>query len=154
MCIKSCSRGVCEHPARWPPRRLHWGEKMVPDKVVLSIELTFAVTPFKYSGGYQFSVRWSSPPSLSHIQYIYKHTASTLMHSISLALYTSLTGNSNPKPLFTSQHAFLMYICKERGPARIIRSKAPLKRIRGGGGGSCARCSLNLPTVSSHGAGD
>lgn len=118
-----------------PPVRLLWRRGMVTNKVVLLMVLTFAVTPFKYLGISVFCpLRLSTLSShcssifISHIQC--KHTAFTVIHSLCLALYVSLTEDSDPKPLFTSlPTCILMYICEERGPALLIRSTAPLKRI-------------------------
>lgn len=104
---------------------------MVTNKAVLSMVLTFAVPPFTYLAISVFcplSLASISPSlSLSHIQY------KPLIPSISLAFYTSLTGNSKLPawlPLFTSLPAcILMYLCEEIGPALLIRSMAPLKRL-------------------------
>lgn len=113
-------------------------QKMVTNKVELLMVLTFAVTPFRRTWEYQFSVHWGSPssPCVFLIVCLYlSHTVSATSHPLCftppLLLCICLwQGTIILNHYLPPSASILMYICEERVPALLIRSTAPLKELR------------------------
>ena len=97
---------------------------MVTNKAALWMELTFGGCTFKILSDISFPL---TEPGLPLLQCRCRFTPP---HTV---LASSLHSNPPPAvcpPLFTAPPAcILMYICKARGPAPLIRSSAQLKGI-------------------------